>query len=557
MTTRATPHTNSLLAYLLATISLCTGAYGSVARVDAVFFAQTHVQQPDHPYFKLVANRDTLLKVHVLAPDSPPAPQVSAQLSLDGAATNLILRGPATLPSAVSIEPGIIEHRFDNAFTAMIPKAWIKSGLTLTVTAGEATQTFNDLKIGAPTVVNMTMFDVHYFAYTNADHEAGWKDAIEAKWPVSELVVDRVPKIVFEEIVVPPRAGQPATRCSSPEDYLQKTGIPFDGEQATALRWKGALQHAGGQTRRRLFLINIYNVDAGGQAGGFSGVSSGTRTGVLHHELGHALSLPHWQGARQYPYRDAMHGIECPGPHVGPTWGFDARIGLPGAPEGMPRFISPIVQEGAKQGKVGEWKHDPMQGGMQDQDPGLILRMFSDYSTHCMQGYLEGHVVLWDEASKQFVSWDDSTKSYSNVVQGNGLNLPVEPNVNVISVLASVSALTPEANLIYPPIGPYTSGLIQRFDPSLAEDREAAQKVYGTCDLSFRITQGGKTKTYLLPVGWDPTQDPQQPWNFGATAINLPARDGAVTKAELLLTPAAHKNGLPENPTILDTWERK
>ena len=42
--------------------------------IDSVFFAQTHIQEPHHPYFKLTGGRDTLIKVHVLSPTGAASP---------------------------------------------------------------------------------------------------------------------------------------------------------------------------------------------------------------------------------------------------------------------------------------------------------------------------------------------------------------------------------------------------------------------------------------------------------------------------------------------------
>ena len=549
----------SLLTCVISAVLLMAFPGGAFATIDAVFFAQTHVQQPDEQFFKLVGNRATLLKVHVIGPDNPVAPPVSALLSLDGKTKTLTLEGPATLPAAISIEPGVAVHRFADSFTAMIPKEWIRSGLKVTVMAGDEKVVFDHLKIGAPTVVEMTMFDIHYFEYEENDYDKDWRRSILEKWPAADLKVSRVTNVVFKTLVVPPRpnAGIGAIKCNKPEDYMTQTGRPFDGEQATALQWKDALQAAGGQTRLRLIFVNIYNVHAGGQAWNYGGVGRVGRTGLMHHELGHALGVLHLMDEPDYPYVDAMYGIECGGPHLGPQWGFDSRIGLPGAESGKARFVSPIVQAGAEQGKVGEWKHDPMQGGMQDMDPGLLLRMFSDFSTHKMQAYLENHVAIWDDKVKSYVTWDDAAKKYAKPLVSDGVHVPVEAEVEVYSVMAAISAINTNANLIYPPIGPYTSGLIRLFDPSVAADRERAAEVFAPehgCDVSLRIVQGGKTKTYMLPASWKPDEDPIQTHNFATRAVNVPVRDGTVTKVELLLTPDAEKNGLPNTPKVLDTW---
>ena len=70
----------------------------------------------------------------------------------------------------------------------------------------------------------------------------------------------------------------------------------------------------------------------------------------------------------------------------------------------------------------------------------------------------------------------------------------------------------------------------------------------------MRVTQGKTTRTYLIPAVWEPDENPALPWNFSTHAVNVPARDGKVTRVELLLTPHAEKNGLPDNPKVLDVW---
>jgi hypothetical protein len=51
------------------------------------------------------------------------------------------------------------------------------------------------------------MLDVNYFAATPGDYPAGWQEELEAKWPVAELELRRVPNIVFHELVIPPKAA--------------------------------------------------------------------------------------------------------------------------------------------------------------------------------------------------------------------------------------------------------------------------------------------------------------------------------------------------------------
>lgn len=174
----------------------------------------------------------------------------------------------------------------------------MQPGLTVAITAGDDTLRLDELRIGAPTHVIMTMIDIHFFDHESfgQDYPEGWEQELESKWPVSGLEVRRSPDLVFPEIILPPDCGadRPPTR---------HTRATFDdGEQSTAGQWMNALRAAAGRRGRwSLYYVNIYGVPSGGQAGGFGGVGNGQRLGILHHELGHALSLPHWGDNADYP----------------------------------------------------------------------------------------------------------------------------------------------------------------------------------------------------------------------------------------------------------------
>ncbi len=531
----------------------CAGAVD--AAIDGIYFAQTHVLAPSDPNFKLVSDRDALIKVHVISPSAGLAPEVSATLSRDGKTLKVLLKGPSKLPTSIPSGQGVIQHRYEDSFTASIPATWVKPGLSIVVNAGTAKLMVSDLKIGAPTRVIMTMLDMHYFKPTPGDYPTGWKEELEAKWPVSAIELRRTPNVVFPQLVIPPRAGLPATRVSSAQDYKDQTGTNFDGEQAAALHWSSALKAAAGTSGRvSLYYLNIYGANAGGQAGGFGGVGNGTSQGILHHELGHAFSLPHWGDNKEYPYKGDMHGIKAPenynGTHAGPTWAFDPLKG---------KFIPPTVQTNSVGGVAGTYKADPMQGGgTGDQEMGYIYRHFSDYSVNKMRGYVEGHVVVWNETLKSYASWNDAEGAYTTAVANNGVQFAVERDISVVSVMVAVSAATPKVNMIYPPIGPYVAGRITLFDPRVVADRTSADNIYcptDGCDVSLRIVQGGKTKIYMLPVALlNPAPDPLALGSLSTRALNLPVKDGTITSVDLLSSPNAEKDGLAASPTVLATW---
>jgi len=514
-----------------------------------VYLAQTHVLEPYNPLFKLVGNRSALLKAQVVAPDGIAAPPVTALLSVDSETTTLTLDGPDTLPDAFQAELGLVQHRHDDSFTTLIPAEWIRPGLSIEVTAGSVTVD-HDIKVGAPTELKMKMFDIHYFGLGDNDYPAGAFEELEAKWPAASLDIERIRDIDFYELVVPARAGAPNVRVSSTQDYYDQTGLSFDGEQAAALQWVEALSASGGNYDVAMQYINIIGVPAGGQAGGFDGVG-GISLGILNHELGHALSLPHWGDDSSYPYKGDMYGIEAPeaymDTHVGPTWAFDLPSLI---------FIPPTVQEDSVGGEVGKYKKSPMQGGgTGDQEIGFFYRHFSDFGVNRMQGYIEGKVAVFRDGNHY--KWDDGDGDYTRSVTSDGVHYPIEHDVQVISVMASTTLSDMNVNMVYPPMGPYEGNLILTFDPTSASDRAAADDVFcpdGGCDFTLRVMQGGEQKTYMLPASGIEGSDPYSSNSLKTAAVNLRVSDGTVTQVELLLTPDAEVDGLSSTPQVLYTW---
>lgn len=527
-------------------------AASSDARIDAVFLAQTHVMKPDQPYFKLTGNRAALLKAHVLSPSGGPAPEVMARVVSGGETDTLKLKGPASLPKSLPSEPGVVQHRVEDSFTTMIPARLVRAGMRIEVRAGSSVWR-HDIKVGAPTVVHMKMFDVHYFGRGTTDYPPGFLKELEAKWPVAELDIERVRGINFSELVIPARGNLPAARVTSPEEYLKKTGAKFDGEQAAALQWVWALSRAGGNRDVAMCYVNILGVTAGGQAGGFNGVGA-IRIGIMHHELGHALGLPHIGQQKDYPYRGEMFGIQPPKVlnevHVGPTWAFD----LPSQ-----TFIPPTVQQTKGRWIADTYKADPMQGGGEgDQEEPFRLRHFSDYNVHKMQAFLERRVAVRRDGN--YYKWDDATGNYTKKVENDGVTYPIAQDVPVISVMAAMTLADLDVNMVYPPIGPYRGNLIRTFDPRQAADRDAARRSFspkGGCDFTLKITQGGKERFYLLPASAVEDNDASKLRSLTTAAVNLRGEDGPVTAAELLHTPAAQKSGLPDQPRVIARWPRQ
>lgn len=534
--------------------------------IDSVYFAQTHIMEPHHPYFKLAGGRDTLIKVHVLSPTGAKAPEVKAELSLGDESTVLNLEGPKELPKSFCKEPGKVIHKFEDCFTAMIPGKWIAKETKITIRAGEEEKVFDKINIGPSITMKMTMFDVHYFGYADVEYPEGWAEELAVKWPVKGLEVQKLKRILFPELIIPPHGGSPAILCSSEEDYEKQAGKEFNGKQSAALGWQKALRDAGGQKHLALYLINIANVKAGGfaESKDFGGCGALGRFKVLHHELGHALDIEDLNEEVLFPYRGKMHGIDktdCSGYHIGPTWGFDPRIGLPGVEEGRPFLISPIVPENPQRDKAGEWKGSPvMGGGGPGSEPGIPLRIFCDWSVRKMLEYLEKWIVVWDEDKQCYMQWNGWHQTYLHKLKNDGITYPIERDIEVYSVLATTSAVKEDCNFIYPVIGPYKSGLIETFDPNVPEDCAKVRRltsVTGPWDITLRIVQGGVTKNIMMHMQWNEGMDPKDGDAYYTRAVNFPTCDGKIEKIELLLTPDAAINGMPEDPQVLYTRDCK
>ena len=169
-----------------------------------------------------------------------------------------------------------------------------------------------------------------------------------------------------------------------------------------------------------------------------------------------------------------------------------------------------------------------------------------------MQNFLEKELVIWDESKKSFAKWDDDNKRYA-AIKNNGVDLPIERQVSVYTVLYGVSAVTPEANFVYTPIGPYSSGMIRLFNADKLMDRESSQALLckPRCDFTLRLTQNGQTTNYIVRGIWRPDTNPLSKDSYFVGALNVPSRLGPITAADLILTPNVAVAGLEPSQIIL------
>jgi hypothetical protein len=506
--------------------------------IGAVYFAQTHLSEPTETYFTLVGDRKTLIKAHITHADQIAAPVVKAIVTVDGRESEIILAGPANLPVSFEADIYLIQHSYDDgSFTGFIPKELVKAGMTIKIETGEQVKEFNNLEISAPTVLKMNLFEIACFEDNYDEFPAGWEQEFESRIPVAELQVNSV-RTFWPEFVQRPLDGNPAKRVFSKSESKDGGSNMF--------QLIGVLQKAAGVGEKKLYYLSINNLrlDIGGLGGDFRALGGAHEVGYIAHEGGHALGLPHANNSK-HPYKEGTYsGIYVKKEWVGPNWGFSLW---------NEKFMT--IHKSEKN----TYRSTPMLGGGKSDGvyDWLLFKHFSDYEVNKMKKKLEDKIVTWNSSLNSWAKWDPMTHDYTTTVENDGVRYPVKRDVDVVTVLTSISAVTAEANIIYPPIGPYNTGLIRLFDPQDANDRAEAQIIYNKqFDYTLRIHQGNQQKYVMIDVEHDPNADPLDKKSLKSYAVNLPAEDGEVTKVELLLTPSAQVNGLPAEETIISVWDK-
>lgn len=562
--------------------------------IDAIYLAQTHVVKPDYLIplteqevidgkspepLKLISDRDVLVLAHVVSPDNDPLPSVSAFITLNNQSVTIPFNPPTgitNLPTSIPDGFGVVQHSFDDRFYANIPKEWVKPGMNLSITASNDVKNYPSIVVGASNKFKMNVFEIHAFALGGNDYDPNYIDEFASKIPTAGIIYNRVPNILFPEVTIPPTGSIKAIRASSNDNYKTFSGgVGISSENSTSTEWKSALRTANGFRYAEIAYVSVaYNFDGiavnKGVGGGFHSVQRRGHEGIFVHEGGHAIGLPHW-GEQvkehvpppggivtfdRYPYKGTMFGIDSSPTynlvHVGPVWAFDPPTNT---------FIPPTIQSNNVSGNVtnvGKYKKDPMQGGgTGEQEPGFIYGHFSDYSVNRMRGVMENGLYKWDDTAGEYRQWSNSTNSYSIPIVNNGVNYPTQRDIQVIAVMAGKSSVTPQADIVYPPIGPFDGNLIRIFDPQVALDRTDAATIFCPsfgCDYTLKVVQGGLTKYMMLPMGFDPAiVDETNSATFSTKAVNLPASAGTITSIQLLNTPNAQVNGLGA-ATVVTSW---
>lgn len=586
---------------------------GARPTVKQVWLAQTHVQplggQPalqfaedalnahlgrtGLPMLKLVGGRDVLLKVDVVSTRQEAAPLLQARV-LNGSGVELwtaTLVGPGVLPASLPSGPGEVSHDLAKSFAALIPGEYIQAGLEIALTFTTAAESWSEVYpvvVGAPTVLPLTMFDFDYFGTRGSRVLSNAVlDEVGLKLPVREFRVQRVDTFISAATFFPQSQvvdgvsySTPYIRASSFEDWAQQaeaiTGVAWEAKNGRGVDHSQVLIRAMLYAGAQHYIVSMHGNFNDGTSGNFKGrgnsqmFSSSTSADVLNarnlfvHELSHNFDLYHWheQTNGAYPYKGAMFGVGAEGAnetHCGPVWRYrPAAFG----DSAMGAFVTPYLEAAA--GGLRYRRVISTSGSRDDRavEVNELVGTYSDWDVRVAQEWFESKIRVWNEDFGYWATWDSVTASYSKEVREVvGLDLPLDAEpVSVFSVIVAVSSITPQANLVYGPVGPYSSGLIRRFDPRVGEDVAAAAGLVGYCppggcDYSVKVTQGGVERVYMLQAS--DTEGDVAPTDDSAlthTAINLPALDGAIEQVELLHTPDAQSLGMQGSPTSLYTW---
>lgn len=545
-----------------------------------VRIAQHHVLHPEDEYFKLVSEKPARLLVKL----NENTQQSHETLHLWITESNGTVH-KKTMDyfdfdcHANYYAPEIINNQYDelvcNIHQFDLNAEWIKPGMTLDIrSASESLMLLDNLKIGAPNPMDLKMINIHFFeelANANSlDNLPGWEKDFAAKLPISRLNYSLAPDVVFEELTVVPRGNFPAIRCSSKQDYeakarqyfidnprLPKPGnYRFDGTVSTTTAWRTALLNASGTSNfHASYWVGMYNGEAEGNGGGLQANGNANKHGFLMHEFGHAFNLRHAWLDKNEPYNCSNTHVDVPcpteitgipswnGPNTGMSWGYDAL---------NKKYIAPTVQIDGHP-KRGQYKKTPQNGGGEGWQDSGYFNHHSDYQIEKMRAYFESKHLYYDNQDKFWKRWNVSSEEYEDKFDGN-VKVPWVPlweNIEVYSIMLSISSNTPNANIVYPPIGPYTAGTNPKYDPTKTWGRNAAlSRNYcpnNSCDYTLRYKQGGKYFVSMLPISKNNQENPLKANGLDNFALNVPTKNGEITEMAVYYTPNVANNGISCN----------
>jgi hypothetical protein len=529
----------------------CSGTSNASAAIGEVSLAQTHALSPTHPLFFLIAKRPALLEVPVTGTGA--APEVSVEGFVNGVSLGkLCLAGPSVLPATVDMT---VQQRTDR-FTVTLPSAWLTAGLSLTIKAGSATTTFSATQLGAGPApeLNLVMLKMDLLNYndgkTDTQIPSTWLGDIAGAFPASVFrfgnfpVRVPLPKFVSSTdvagsapVLLNKRPCESGETPANTGNTCEASGVPTGNILAGVYQLVSALQHATGDTLFSYYYGHTENFYVGGWGGG-KALASAQYDGVMFHELGHALDLPHWGDAYPNPnpgvadYQYPYGGVQNDGGGRGESWNYYQNID---------EFISPICQI-VGDDTFGQERSDAMQRSNDCDELRSTGRGpwdgFGDFSSLSMFRYMTGadeyaatvpyhggdapfhlkkqlgwpNLVLNADGSRSLVREHQPTETVDPWEQHLNLTFPEKWDVPVATVYGSFNPAGGEANVVYEPLS-YVGNLTHVVDPTdPTEFADLAAAINGTSsfgdyfywptDITVRVTyQDGATKTGVYLFG--------------------------------------------------------
>lgn len=548
----------------------CLGTVNNSATIEGIYMAQTHRHAIGHPLFFTIGHRPALLQVAVTGIGAAPDVQVAGTMNGSSLGT-LCLAGPANLAASIDLNA----PNFEDYFSVTLPKNWVKDGLELVVTAGSQSSTLTgaDLKIGPYTEMNLVMVNMDVLDYNGAPHQSPiFQDFLQemaSAIPASMVRFGIFPEtLTFPEVVANNDTEQLVRLTSRSE--MSANGINSDGYiNSIAVIFLGNMHKSTGDYLSTVYFGNTLNLAPGGWGGGKNFVSP-DYTDIFIHELGHALSLPHWgESAYNIPdpnpwdYLYPYGGETDDGGGRGEAWNFiqDAY-----------EFVDPSCLVG---NNTGSERSDCMQRNHAcvEQRPSEVGPWdgYGDFSAIAIHRYLVGAAMQQGQVSdrgqmKDYQLNNQNGFPIASVANGERVYTrdPLQPQEltweeqfdvpgeeqleqEVYLLYGTAHETQAQANIVYKPIK-FTGTLppvIDPTDPSTFEalkDPEHAPFLHPTRDITLKITYEDGSILHALNPYESYDRAPYDGgfhiwrWDISNFSLVVPG-DQPITKVELYKRP--------------------